>query len=172
MKKIALLFFLGVLALVPVTRAQEQGTPDGAAPVDSAATAAIGSPTTPTALDLAQARRLLLGNQLRAAQPGSRDPFSTTTRMRERVEGGAEPRFVAGSATAIPKLSLRGYAEPKGKPPVALIEVEGQGVYVVRVGDTVGLTVSGKSTVLKVQAMEASSVRIEAGSLGQVIVVR
>lgn len=168
MKKTLVLLPLIVLGSLPGVRGQDPGRPDSVAPVDTpvATTAPVGSSVPVSALD-----RLLLGNQLKGA---GRDPFGTTARMRERAEVGPEgPRFVPGSGPlAIPKLSLRGFVEKKSRPPIALIEVEGQGVYLVRTGDTIGVTIAGRSTVLKVQAIEASSARVEAGSLGQVIVVR
>ena len=54
----------------------------------------------------------------------------------------------------------------------ALLEIEGAGVFVVREGDTVGLHDLGRSAVLKVIRVNELSVVVEAGSLGQVIIVR
>jgi hypothetical protein len=155
---------IGALALMPVTRAQERPVVEGAAPVDSLA-------TTAPVVTVSALERLLLGRSV-ARAPGSRDPFSTTDRMQQLAGTTGEPRFVPNAGIVIPKLSLRGYVEPRGKPACALIEIVGQGTYVVRAGDTIGLTISGRSTVLKVVSLEASSAHIEAGSLGQVIVVR
>lgn len=165
-----------VLAAWPKARAQERPAPPGesVAPVGSGESAApVGTSAPASPAPVSGLERLLLGHQLRGSAPGTRDPFATTGSMRDRAaDASGSPRFVASSGSGLPRLSLRGYAEPRGKAPVALIEVEGQGVYVVRSGDTVGLTVGGKSSILKVVALEASSARVEAGSLGQVIVVR
>jgi hypothetical protein len=166
MKRALPVVVLGLAALASASRAQERPPQDGAAPVGSQ-TAAVDSHA------VTNMERLLLNPQLSRAGSGPRDPFGTTERMRDRAADLAgAPRFVPNGSSAIPKLSLRGYVEPKGKPPAALIEIEGQGVYVVRAGDTIGIAILGKSSVLKVQAIEASSARVEAGSLGQVIVVR
>jgi hypothetical protein len=162
MKTVMLLSFMGLLLLPRAGRGQERRLEE-AAPVDSH-TAAVGT-TGVTGLE-----RLLLGPKLEQA-PGSRDPFSTPSKFVQKADA-ENPHFVPGGTAQVPKLSLRGYAEPRNKPAVALIEVEGQGVYVVRAGDTIGLTLLGRTSVLKVQAIEAASVRVEAGSLGQVIVVR
>ncbi len=162
MKTLIFLLALGVLVLPPSVRGQERPLEE-TAPVDSH-TAAVGT-TGVTGIE-----RLLLGQKLEQA-PGVRDPFSTPNKFVQKADA-ENPHFVPGATAQVPKLSLRGYAEPRGKAPVALIEVEGQGVYVVRAGDTIGVTVLGRTSVLKVQAIEASSVRVEAGSLGQVIVVR
>jgi hypothetical protein len=168
MKRFALVCSLGigVLAGVPSTSAQtrEDGAPAGAAPVGSA----VGTAPVVT-LSAAERDRLLLGPLGNRLVRSGRDPFSTTKKM-EAI--GGEGRFVAGGAGMLPKISLRGYAEPRGKPAVALVEIEGQGVYVVHAGETIGVTLAGKNTALKVQAVEAASVRVEAGSLGQVLVVR
>jgi hypothetical protein len=162
MKTVLLVLALGFLLLPPSARGQERALED-TAPVDSH-TAPVGT------TGVSGIERLLLGQKLDQA-PGTRDPFSTPGKFVQKADA-ENPHFVPGATAQVPKLSLRGYAEPRNKPPVALIEVEGQGVYVVRAGDTIGLTLLGRTSVLKVQAIEASSVRVEAGSLGQVIVVR
>jgi len=167
MKKIVLLAVLALLlALAARTRAQDQPRPEGAAPVGSES-APVGS-RSPAGLDA------LLTHQLRGAggAPGSRDPFETGEGIRRVAVEGHGDRLAPGRGVAIPKLSLRGYVEPKGKAPVALIEVAGQGCYPVRAGDTIGLSASGRTLALRVQLVEAAGVRIETGTLGQVIVVR
>lgn len=165
MKKLLLLGALAApLALGARSRAQDRPTaPEGAAPVGSDS-APVGSGT-PSRLD-----RLLTGSQL-VAEP-SRDPFSDAKNIQLRALEGREDRLNPGRGVAIPKLALRGYVEPKGKPPVALIELAGQGCYPVRKDDTIGLTAQGRTLVLRVISVEATGVRIETGTLGQVIVVR
>lgn len=170
MKKLSLLLVMaGMLAIAARSRAQEQPPREGAAPVASA-TAAVGT-VSPSNLD-----QLVHTNQLVGINPGgsTRDPFSTPGRFRDRAaEGRADDlRLTPGQGAAVPKLALRGYAEPKGKPPVALIDIAGQGCYPVRAGDTIGLTASGRTLAFRVISVEASGVRIETGTLGQVIVVR
>ena len=152
------------------SRAQEQPRPDGSAPVVTASvgTASVGT-ATPSGLD-----RLVHTNQLVGVTPGGRDPFSSSSVIRQRAAEGRpeDMRLTPGQGVAIPKLTLRGYVEPKGKPPVALVEIAGQGCYPVRAGDTIGLTASGRTLVFRILSVEAAGVRIETGTLGQVIVVR
>lgn len=126
---------------------------------------------------------------------GPRDPFAVTGRMRRISTGnlGIEGvQFVPAEATTLgrdlPSMRLRGlirsardsagvFGAAVGKKPAesqkaALLEIEGAGVFVVREGDTVGLHDLGRSVVLKVIRVNELSVVVEAGSLGQVIIVR
>ncbi len=145
-----------VVASTVAARAQEER----AAGKDTGSVAPVATPTHPWSGHAAGLRR---------------DPFATTEKMRARAERRDEPgpAFVPTAAQApVPHLVLRGYVEPRGRPAAALLEVDGQGVYVVRAGDTIGITLSGRNTVLRVVAVEAQGARIEAGSYGQVIVIR
>ena len=131
---------------------------------------------------------------------GPRDPFAVTGRMRRISTGnlGIEGvQFVPAEAATLgrrdlPSMRLRGLirkasskstnvfsvtATKKQKAAndankAALLEIEGAGVFVVREGDTVGLHDLGRSAVLKVIRVNELSVVGEAGSLGQVIIVR
>ena len=108
---------------------------------------------------------------------GERDPFSPSKRIQDEIQKKkpveAEPQFrAAETPPSLPRLTLRGFAKVKEEPAVALLEVHGEGTYLVRAGDTISLNVSGRNTVLKVKDISSLSAFVEVGTLGQVIVVR
>jgi len=55
---------------------------------------------------------------------------------------------------------------------VALLEVEGAGVYLVSEGDEIGLQALGQNSVIKVVKIDINGVRVQAGRVNQVILVR
>jgi hypothetical protein len=93
-----------------------------------------------------------------------RDPFGTTMRMRELAGNGAPAAPTRDHATGEARIVLRGVAEVRGKPPLALLEIDGQ-VLLVRAGDSLG----GQR---KVRAIEGSSVILETNVPGQLLVIR
>ena len=54
----------------------------------------------------------------------------------------------------------------------ALLEVENGGIHIVREGDTVGLYEMGINSVIRVRKINRLNMVVEAGELGQVIIVR
>jgi hypothetical protein len=103
-----------------------------------------------------------------------RDPFSTSGLMAEEAQrrGSGLEFYPAQEMRAVPRLILRGFVEDETHVPIALLEVDQEGVYLVRAGDTISIQHRGASSVLKVQKITNLSVFVEVGSLGQVIVVR
>lgn len=106
---------------------------------------------------------------------GARDPFSATPLMQQEAQRqGVGPVFIPspGGPQSIPNLRLRGYVTGNGNQPVALLEVAGQQVFLVREGDTISLQGGAQNSVLKVKKITKLSALVEVGTLGQVIVVR
>lgn len=108
-----------------------------------------------------------------------RDPFTTSDRMYAEVGNQSAQRansgqgFIPGSGTqSTPKLRLKGFVTRGGKKAAALLEVEGAGVYLVSEGDEIGLNGLGQNGVLKIIKVDANGVRVQAGQVNQVIVVR
>lgn len=110
--------------------------------------------------------------------PGAkRDPFTASEAMHSRVgtlaaDAASSGRgFVStGVLDQIPRMRLRGFVtHPK---PVAVLDIEGVGTYLVRKGDEIGLQAVGKNTVIKVIDVDGMSVKIQSGTINQVIVVR
>lgn len=106
-----------------------------------------------------------------------RDPFTTSDFMYSEVgnpqrAGGAQG-FVPGyGPQTAPKMRLKGFMNRAAKKMVALLEVEGAGVYLVSEGDEIGLQTLGQNTVIKVVKIDINGVRVQAGRVNQVILVR
>lgn len=103
-----------------------------------------------------------------------RDPFGTSPLMEKKAEqSGAGPEFTPGrDGDPLPRITLRGFLQVAGRPPAALVEVEGAGTYLVRQGDAISVAVGGKASVIKIEKVDDRSVVAAVGSLGQLIVVR
>jgi len=104
-----------------------------------------------------------------------RDPFAPTSLMEQEAQRqGVGPVFIPSQVGSqkVPTLNLRGYVTGNGNQPVALLEVGGKQVFLVREGDTISLQKNGKNNVLKVKKITKLSALVEVGTLGQVIVVR
>jgi hypothetical protein len=106
----------------------------------------------------------------------ARDPFANTKAMQDeaaRQAPAGEARFTPGTDNRnIPELKLKGYIEDRFQSPIALIEIQGYGVFLVREGDAISLQTRSGNALLKVQRVTNISVQVEIGSLGQVMVVR
>jgi Tfp pilus assembly protein PilP len=73
----------------------------------------------------------------------------------------------------MPPLSLKGILKKsENEEMVALLKVGNKGVYLVRVGDTIGFREGVNDHVMRIKSIEHQSIIVEAGNLGQVIVVR
>lgn len=99
----------------------------------------------------------------------ARDPFALTTLM---LPGGGTFQSGEGGAGRLPALHLRGLAQHSGQAGLALIEVEGSGTYMLRVGDIVTVRSEQNPLALRLKRIHTSSVEVEAGSSQQVVVVR
>jgi hypothetical protein len=116
------------------------------------------------------------GSKPPAAGTG-RDPFAPTRLLRPNPPGtatepGAAEFLPATTLEPVPVLVLRGFAQVGNKPPVALLDVQGEGVFLVREGDTISLQHGRTSTVLKVKKLTRGTATVEIGTLGRVVVVR
>jgi hypothetical protein len=72
----------------------------------------------------------------------------------------------------MPKMRLRGHLQGRDGEVVALLELVGGDVYIVREGDTVGLHDFGIDSVIRVQKISRLHLVVESGSLKQNIIVR
>lgn len=106
-----------------------------------------------------------------------RDPFTTSDFMYSEVgnpqRAGSAQGFVPGyGPQTAPKMRLKGFINRGAKKMVALLEVEGAGVYLVSEGDEIGLQTLGQNAVIKVVKIDINGVRVQAGRVNQVILVR
>ena len=103
-----------------------------------------------------------------------RDPFTISEHLgvETQRQGSGIEFFPSDGTQKLPNLKLRGYIGDKEEDPMALLDVEGKGVFLVRKGDTVGLQMGGRHTVIKVKDITNLSIFVEVGTLGQVVIVR
>lgn len=114
------------------------------------------------------ARVILLAKQVR-----ERERQEEEERRRAELEKQENPQFSAVELRRrMPKIELRGFLESKGTKPVAIIEITGAGVLLVKEGDQISLQNDDVNTVLQIKELTNLSVHVEIGTLGRVIVVR
>ena len=113
-------------------------------------------------------------DQAVGAPSAERDPFAASDRMRDEAEGEDDgPQFLPSkNYETVPVLRLKAFIEDRQEAPIALIEVQGHGTYLVRAGDAISLQFGGRNVVLQVEEITNLSVLVQVGTLGQVIVVR
>ena len=145
------------------------------------------------ALDVMRRHKARLSEQLSEAgppgdrmSPGSlvrdtarpdpeRDPFATTPLMEQTATRGQKsgPDFTPlPAASTTPHLKLRGIVSGGDGARLALLDVSGSGVYLVREGDTISLHGSERNTVIKVEEMNHLTLTVSVGTLGEIVVVR
>lgn len=94
-------------------------------------------------------------------------------RRQEELERLQNPEFLpAELQRRMPTISLRGFLDAGDGAPLAILEVAGVGVLLVREGDTISVQNKEVNTVLRVKELSNLSVHVEIGTLGRVIVVR
>lgn len=106
-----------------------------------------------------------------------RDPFSASaliySELGRQSTSGATRGFIPSlGMEGVPRMKLKGIINDNPKGAVALLEVEGAGVFMVRNGDEIGLQAIGRNQVLKVIRVDALRVEVQAGQINQVIIVR
>ena len=189
------------LALCPAVAIAQDGDQDGdqaqEAPGTAAADgAASGDPAAPAPPSTLQQLRdgfanpvtpIDRANATGAPQPepvaapveqetGRDDPFSLDGISQTRPEVAPETAFRPSDARPdkLPEMTLRGIGRMNGDDvPTALIDIKGHGLFIVTENDTVSLqSLSESNNVLRIVEITDISVTVEAGSFGELIVVR
>ncbi len=106
-----------------------------------------------------------------------RDPFRTTDLMREVAERASGTPSVSGVPanlipTKIPSLKLRGFSEDGIQPAVALLEVQGAGVFVVRKHDSLTVPTDDHHVGLYIHDVTPRGIVVEVQGSGRLILVR
>ncbi len=104
-----------------------------------------------------------------------RDPFATTEYLEnQKISPEPDKRTfrVMDTPGRLPKMKLKGHLQGADKETLALLEIEGGEVHLVREGDTVGLHDLGFSGAIRIRKIDRLHLVIEAGSYGQLIIVR
>jgi len=144
-----------VLSLASPSMAQDTGTEGGAdpAPADQTDTATGDG-----------------------AEDQRDDPFSLEGIVEppsEAKDRGPDFKPSEQRPARLPELNLRGIGRMSGDvEPTVLLEVGGLGLFIVREGDTISLQNLPGDNVLRILEINDISVTVEAGSFGELIVVR
>ncbi|MBD3634588.1 MAG: hypothetical protein HUJ23_06755 [Methylophaga sp.] len=73
----------------------------------------------------------------------------------------------------IPQMRLRGFVTPEGaKEQLALLEITGKGVYMVREGDEINIDPRQPANAIRISEISRLSITIETGTLGRIRVLR
>lgn len=73
----------------------------------------------------------------------------------------------------IPTMRLRGFITPEGsEEELALLEISGSGVYMVREGDEINIDPRQPANAIRISEISRLSVTIETGTLGRIRVLR
>ncbi len=113
-----------------------------------------------------------------SVQNWGRDPFTPSSLMYERVgvQDGKVNRifgFIPSSEnTNIPTMKLRGLINNNEDEFIALLEVKGAGVFMVREGDEFNIDPSQPKNAIRISKITRLSVTVETGRLGSIRVLR
>lgn len=98
------------------------------------------------------------------------DPFRISYLMQQKAlaqhHGG--PQFTPLQNAEAPELALKGIVSGG----LALLEIQGSGVFLVREGDTVSFSRQGRNVVMKIEKIDRLSLMVRVGTLQEIIVVR
>lgn len=109
-----------------------------------------------------------------------RDPFTPSRLMFEQAGAeGAVDYDVYGfrpnesGDIKIPSMRLRGFITPEGaQEQLALLEIKGSGVYMVREGDEINIDPRQPANAIRISEISRLSITIETGTLGRIRVLR
>lgn len=109
-----------------------------------------------------------------------RDPFTPSRLMFEQAgaEGAVDYdvygfRPNEGGDIKIPTMRLRGFITPEGtQEQLALLEIQGSGVYMVREGDEINIDPRQPANAIRISEISRLSITIETGTLGRIRVLR
>jgi hypothetical protein len=106
-----------------------------------------------------------------------RDPFTPSNLMYEVASsrsllGDSANGFLPSQGnTTVPKMRLKGFIE-KTDDNIALLEIEGAGIFMVKAGDEINYDSSQPRSAIRVTSIERNSVTVETGLIGTIRVKR
>ncbi len=110
-----------------------------------------------------------------------RNPFAPTLDLAKmKVEEKTAPKKKKKEVTfqqtpldaKIPRMHLKGHLRNEEGKLLSLLEIEGGSTYIVREGDTIGLSELGQDAVIKIKKIDRLHLVVEFGRMGTVIIVR
>jgi 4-hydroxyphenylpyruvate dioxygenase-like putative hemolysin len=98
------------------------------------------------------------------------DPFQVSHKMQQLAWARSQDasQFVTTPGAKTPAMSLKGLVNET----LALLEIAGAGVYMVREGDTISLNKTGENIVIKIEKIDLLSLNVKVGTLQELIIVR
>lgn len=105
-----------------------------------------------------------------------RDPFSLSPQLMQdlsidRTRGVSQ--FQPQDSRVMPRLKLKGIVrDQRTNESLALLDVGGQDVHLVRVGDEISFNSADPKQVIKIMKIAPSNLIVEVGTLGDLIMVR
>ncbi len=98
------------------------------------------------------------------------DPFQISYFMQQKAQAHNQGavQFTPLQNAQAPTLAMKGIVNEG----LALLEVQGSGVYLVRKGDTLSLNREGQNIVIKIEKIDRLSLMVKMGTLAEIIVVR
>lgn len=117
--------------------------------------------------------------QFDAYEEGVRNPFAMTGEIAQLADRDNQPgtgyikQTFTDLGAPLPKLTLKGVVFKESQPdPIALLEIAGFGVYMVKVGDKVSIDPRDPKKVIQIKQISRLNVIVEVGTLGDLIIVR
>jgi len=104
--------------------------------------------------------------------PPLRDPTEADSALKRALEGMQAPGAGRTRAAAVPKINRLGLVIVTGKPPEALIEVTGAGLFFVHEGSSISAVAGDGVTLMRVVRISGDEVEIEIASQKQTMIVR
>ncbi|WP_415901925.1 hypothetical protein ACMXYR_13075 [Neptuniibacter sp. QD29_5] len=110
-----------------------------------------------------------------------RDPFSEPQMVQkgngQGVIGGIVDRFGQGfrrtpGEVNVPKLLFKGYIDRGDNSPMALLQIAGNRVHLVKEGDEINVNPANPRQAIRITKISRLSITVETGTLGQMKVLR
>lgn len=107
-----------------------------------------------------------------------RDPFTPSRLMYEVIgsqsglQNGAYGFIPNLHGAKVPKMKIRGFIDKDEDKPLALLEIEGSGTFMVREGDEINIDPSNPRRAIRISSITRLSVTVETGTLGSIRVLR
>jgi hypothetical protein len=105
------------------------------------------------------------------APPQLRDPTEADSSLKQALDSIRAPG-ANGRSLSVPQVVNRGMVLVSGKPPEALIEVQGAGLFFVHEGSVVTAGSSDQNVVMRIVRLSADGIEIEIASQKQRLIVR
>lgn len=116
-----------------------------------------------------------IGGAMPPETASGHDPDGEVRPTRDPFVGRTNPRgrgTVRSLPTGIADFHLRGYIQNEQGEALALLEIEGAGLYLVRAGETIGLRTGQQAVQVTVSRIAEMAVQVRIGDDGPVLEVR